>query len=180
MPRSKNTPNDPQRRRRILDSTMVLLQQSGISAVTARGVAAQAGVPVGSVSYHFDSVKGLLLQASSELWDQRIAQITGWDYAKEGAEGVLRQLAELIRHQVTEGRSLTVVSYELYLLGLRDPDFRDISVHTVDALRQVLLDFFPAPRARHLAATADGYQLQLLLNDEAPSAGSILEVLRSA
>ena len=96
MARPKNTPNDPQRRQRILTVTMELLQEGGIASVTARSVAARADVPVGSVSYHFDSVKGLLLQASQELLGRRTAQITDWDYQDTGGDAMLEQLAELI------------------------------------------------------------------------------------
>ena len=42
MARAKNTPNDPQRRERILTATMRILQEEGISAVRARTVAAWA------------------------------------------------------------------------------------------------------------------------------------------
>ena len=180
MARPKNTPNDPQRRQRILTATMELLQDSGIASVTARSVANRAEVPVGSVSYHFDSVKGLLLQASHELLGRRTAQIAEWDYPSTGGAAVLKQLAELIHHQVTTGRALTVVSYELYLLGLRDPDFQQVSAHTVGTLRKKLLENFSSEHATHLAAVADGYQLQALFDQEPPSVESILTTLRAA
>src|SRR5699024_11199406 len=64
MARAKNPPNDPQRRERILIATMRILQEEGISAVRARTVAARAEVPLSSVSYHFPSVRELLLEAS--------------------------------------------------------------------------------------------------------------------
>ncbi|GAA1452449.1 TetR/AcrR family transcriptional regulator [Nesterenkonia lacusekhoensis] len=179
MARPRNTPNDPQRRQRILAVTMELLKETGIASVTARSVATRAEVPVGSVSYYFDSVKGLLLQASQQLLGRRTAQIADWDYQDTGGDALLEQLAELIHHQITTGRSLTVVSYELYLLGLRDPDFQQISAHTVGALRNKLLEHFPAKRASHLAATADGYQLQALFDQKPPSVASILTTLKS-
>ena len=75
MAREKNTPNDPERGERIVTATMNLLREAGVASVTARSVAARAEVPVGSVSYYFDSVKGLLLQASRELLNQRATQI---------------------------------------------------------------------------------------------------------
>ena len=63
---------------------------------------------------------------------------------------------------------------------MRDPDFQQVSAHTVGALRKKLLEHFPAERASHLAATADGYQLQALFDEEPPSVASILATLRSA
>ena len=55
--REKNTPDDPERRERIVTATIELLQDGGVVAVTARAVATRAGVPLGSVSYHFTSVR---------------------------------------------------------------------------------------------------------------------------
>lgn len=180
MAREKNTPNDPERGERIVTATMNLLREAGVASVTARSVAARAEVPVGSVSYYFDSVKGLLLQASRELLNQRATQISEWDYEDSGAEGVLWRVAELMHHQITEGHDLTVVSYELYLLGLRDPDFQEISQHTVDTLRQKLTEHFPAERAAHLAAAADGLQLHLLLTAEPVTPSMIFKTLKAA
>lgn len=179
MARPRNTPNDPERRQRILTTTMELLQETGIASVTARSVATRAEVPVGSVSYYFDSVKGLLLQASQQLLGRRTAQIAEWDSQDTRGDAMLEQLAELIHHQLTTGRALTVVSYELYLLGLRDPDFQQVSAHTVGALRKKLLEHYSVERASHLAATADGYQLQALFDQEPPSVSSILTTLKS-
>lgn len=173
MARRKNTPNDPHRRERILAATMELLQESGVASVSARSVAKRAQIPVGSVSYHFDSVKGLLLEASRELLARRTAQITDWEYHEASGQDVLRRLAELIHHQITEGRALTVVAYELYLLGLRDPDFAEISAQTVRALRNQLLDHYSPEHATHLAATAEGYQLQALFDPTPPSVETI-------
>ena len=179
MARPKSTPNDPDRRQRILAVTMELLQETGIASATARSVATRADVPVGSVSYYFDSVKGLLLQASQELLGRRTAQIAEWDSQDTGGDAMLEQLAELIHHQITTGRALTVVSYELYLLGLRDPEFQQVSAHTVGALRKKLLEHYSEERATHLAAAADGYQLQALFDQEPPTVASILTTLRN-
>src|SRR5690625_7589554 len=63
MARAKNVPNDPQRRERIIAATMRILQEEGVTGVRARAVAARAEVPLSSVSYHFPSVRELLLRS---------------------------------------------------------------------------------------------------------------------
>src|SRR5699024_7430778 len=127
MARAKNTPNDPQRRERILAATMRILQEEGISAVRARAVAARAEVPLSSVSYRFPSWRERLLAASRCVAALRTEGLEAW--SAQVTRGLIhRRLAEQIHEQITTGRELTDIAYELYLLGLRDEDFRSISL----------------------------------------------------
>lgn len=178
MARAKNTPNDPQRRERIVAATMRLLETGGIAAVTARAVAAQAEVPVGSVSYHFDSVRALLLEASRRVLELRRESLARWSHTVTSAT-VTPRLAELVHDQITTGRSLTVVSYELYVLGLRDEDFRAVSAHGSAALCEHLVQYLPTPEATRLAATADGLQLESLFADPPPTLAELSEILKA-
>ncbi|GAB3158199.1 TetR family transcriptional regulator [Amycolatopsis stemonae] len=174
--RPKNTPNDPERRERILGAAIRVVHRSGIASVTARSVAAEAGVPVGSVAYHFESVPGLLLEASARVLRLRSDTLTE-RLAGTRPPDVVRRLAELVHHQLTEQRPTSVVAYELYLLGMRDEAFRQVSRASNAHLREVLADLLPAAEAARLAAAADGYQLQCLFEDETPSVERIRRVL---
>lgn len=174
--RPKNTPNDPDRRNRIVAATIEVLQASGVASVTARAVATAAGVPVGSVSYHFDSVSSLLLEASKQVIEIRRESLVAWRETVT-AESLPERLAELVHHQLTQGRSLTVVAYELYLLGLRDERFREVSDRAISVLREQLVEFCSPRQATHLAATADGIQLESLFRPEPPSVDELIAVL---
>jgi TetR/AcrR family transcriptional regulator, regulator of biofilm formation and stress response len=176
--RQKNTPNDPQRRERIITATMALLAEAGVGAVTARAVARRLDIPVGSVSYHFDSVRALLLEASRRVIALRAQDLEQWR-ADVTAENVTDRLAELIHHQMTTGRQLTIVAYELYILGLRDEDFRAISSRSIPLLRDALSDFVPSLDATRLAATADGFQLESLFDQPPPTLHATRAALRS-
>lgn len=181
MARQKNTPNDPERRERIVSATMSLLQDEGIAGVTARAVAARAGVPVGSVSYHFASVRELLLEASRRVAALRVASLTAWSAtATATGEAFLERLADLIHEQLTTGRGLTVVAYELYILGLRDEEFRVISDSISQALRATLAAHLAPGDAAHLAATADGLQLASLVQPRTPTKHDIQTALGRA
>lgn len=166
--RQKNTANDPARRARIIVATITLIERAGIASVTARAVAESAQVPVGSVSYYFDSVRALLLEASRNIIEQRVETLEQWRKDVTTAT-VIDRLAVLIHHQSTSGRALTVVAYELYILGFRDLEFRDISRMSIVSLRTCLEDYLPPEAAAHLAAVADGFQLESLFELEPPS-----------
>lgn len=166
MSRPKNSPNDPDRRQRILAATMSLLRRGGVGAVTARGVAEEAGVPVGSVSYYFESVQSLLREAARGIVEIRIAALDQWAQGVTSATAP-RRLAELICSHITHGRDVTVLAYELYVLGLRDPEVRLISEQVTESLRSHLALFVPPERAAGLAALADGLQLHALVVEPA-------------
>lgn len=177
--RQKNTPNDPDRRDRIVTATIHLLQDSGIAKVTARAVADAAGVPVGSVSYYFDSLPSLLLEASRRVMEQRHQTLAVWRKTVT-AGTVVERVAELVHHQLTDDRALTVVAYELYILGLRDSRFREVSDTSIRVLREHLADFCSPTRAAQLAATADGFQLESLFQPSPPSLAEVIAVLVDA
>ncbi|WP_290061866.1 TetR/AcrR family transcriptional regulator [Amycolatopsis solani] len=174
--RPKNTPNDPDRRERIVHAAIRLVRAGGIASVTARSVATEAGVPVGSVAYHFDSVPALLLEAGSRVLRLRTDTLVEW-LAGTSPANVVTRLAELIHHQLTEQRETSVVAYELYMLGMRHEEFRQVSRLSNARLRERLAEVLPPAEAARLAAAADGFQLQCLFEVETPTVDQIEWVL---
>ena len=59
----RGKPNDPGRRSRILQATLDVIRANGIGAASYRGIAAHAGVPLGSMTYYFPTLEGLILSA---------------------------------------------------------------------------------------------------------------------
>ena len=59
----RGKPNDPGRRDRILQATLEVIMAEGIGAASYRGVAAHAGVPLGSMTYYFPTLEGLIVSA---------------------------------------------------------------------------------------------------------------------
>lgn len=53
----------PHRRSRIIDAAQALIAEQGIAGTTHRKVAAWADVPLGSMTYHFESMDDLLKEA---------------------------------------------------------------------------------------------------------------------
>ncbi|MFY7065732.1 TetR/AcrR family transcriptional regulator [Nocardiopsis changdeensis] len=63
----KGRPNDPQRRTRILHATLDVIRSQGVHAASYRRIAAQAGVPLGSMTYYFPDLDGLVVAAFETL-----------------------------------------------------------------------------------------------------------------
>ncbi|WP_091420227.1 TetR family transcriptional regulator [Arthrobacter sp. OV608] len=59
----RGKPNDPERRFRILQATLDVIRSGGMSAASYRGIAEHAGVPLGSMTYYFPTLEGLILSA---------------------------------------------------------------------------------------------------------------------
>lgn len=81
--------NDPDRRDRIIDARLDVIAESGVSGTSHRKVADAAGVPLGSMTYHFDGMDDLLHAAFSrfsatvaEQFERRMADATGPDAAQ--------------------------------------------------------------------------------------------------
>ena len=55
--------NDPERRDRIIDACLDVLALHGVAGTSHRKVAAQAGVPLGAMTYYFDGMHELLHEA---------------------------------------------------------------------------------------------------------------------
>jgi AcrR family transcriptional regulator len=82
------------RRAEIVTAALAILRERGAGALTARAVAARAGVALGQVSYHFASMEELLVEtyraATAEL-----AAVTDAALAETGCDSVARLSAFL-------------------------------------------------------------------------------------
>ncbi len=70
MAGSRRVPNDPERKARILDATLATIAEHGVHATTHRRIAAQAGVPLGSLTYYFDGIDAIFEQAFARLAEE--------------------------------------------------------------------------------------------------------------
>src|SRR5699024_2185987 len=136
--------------------------EEGISAVRARTVAARAEVPLSSVSYHFPSVRELLLEASRRVAALRTEGLEAW--SAQVTRGVIhRRLAEQLHAQITTGRELT----------------GSASRSAAPARPRALPARLPAAEAARPPATADGLQLSSLLAPVPPTSDEIEAALRA-
>lgn len=175
--RPRNTPNDDHRKERIVTAAIAILKEEGIERCTARNIAQHAGIPLGSVSYHFASKREILLAALRAIARMRQHDIEQWA-ATAQINNLEHSLAKLIlEHSVGEGRALTVVTYELYVMGMRDPEFREISQEMFTTLERTLTAVCGSDRARRLAPRVDGVQMDILLHDQLPTVEHIAALL---
>ncbi|MFB6895698.1 TetR/AcrR family transcriptional regulator [Streptomyces hydrogenans] len=158
---------DPQRRERILAATLDHIATEGVAGVSHRKIATRAGVPLGSMTYHFTGIDDLLREAFTRFADHIVTVFAQHLSGVESPEQVRKALVDLI-HTISDGpqRDL-VLAQELYTLAARRPEYRALTQTWMAHSRHILEQHFDAATARQLDALIEGLTLHRAL-DPAP------------
>lgn len=111
------------RRAEILDATLALIARGGIDAVRYREVADEAGVPLGTVQYHF-TARPALLEATFRHFLQRNSELLrglGARAPRRRLEDVAAFLEGLLRIDFADAERAFLAEYELILYAARHP-----------------------------------------------------------
>jgi len=167
-----------QRHEQILDATLRLIGRSGRQAVTHRAVAEEAGVPLGSTTYYFDSRDDLLGQALEHVSAQEVERYGG--LAEElrqlstPTELADRLLSELV--SAAQDRTAYIAEYELWLEAGRRPDLREAAQSWCDAEQRAVAGALehlgstdPRADASIVVATLDGLGERVLAREDDPA-----------
>jgi TetR/AcrR family transcriptional regulator, regulator of biofilm formation and stress response len=166
------------RREQILEATLRVIGRSGREAVTHRAVAEEAGVPLGSTTYYFDSRDDLLGQAL-----EHVARKEADRHVRLGDElreaKTPRQLADMLLEQLIfeiNDRDAYIAEYELWLEAGRRPDLREPATAWCDAVQLAVAGAMeklgstdPAADASLVVAAIDGLGERLLAREDDPA-----------
>jgi DNA-binding transcriptional regulator YbjK len=162
-------PRGAARRAALLDATVRVIGRGGIAAVDHRAVAAEAGVPLGSTTYYFDSKEDMVAQALAhvaEAESERLRVLAERGVLEHGAGSLAERLADALLDLWTGDRVVLMAQFELYIESGRRADLRESATAWDRAYRDLLeraLDGLGAPdarrRARLLCAGLDGLAL---------------------
>lgn len=139
----------------ILDAALAVVGENGAGGLTVRAVEEAAGMPHGSVRYHFGDRAGLIRALFDHLAETESA---GPETPDNPAAGIERLLGP--------GRMLTLARYELFLLAARDPTLRPPLVRARGRFIARLADQVGVERAPALVAALDGLVLDALVRGE--------------
>lgn len=167
---------DPDRRDRLIDTTLAVIAEHGVAETTHRKIAAAADVPVGSVTYHFKSLDDLLAAAFT-----RLAERTAARYAEDlGAAASPEEALEIITGYILGmlGSPGTLLpSYELYLMAARRPDLRRITDRWMARSRTALARHFDEQTTVMLDAMIEGLSMHSALSLEPVPRNLVREAL---
>src|SRR3954447_7153295 len=115
------------RREQILQAALRVIGRSGRQAVTHRAVAEEAGVPLGSTTYYFDSRDDLLRQALEHVAASEVEryrelgdELRRVETPDELADSLIDGLVE-----AAEDRIAYIAEYEIWLEAGRRPELRE-------------------------------------------------------
>ncbi|WP_346092167.1 TetR/AcrR family transcriptional regulator [Streptomyces olivaceiscleroticus] len=172
---------DPERRQRIIDAAIRVVEEQGIGALTHRVVARAADVPLGSTTYHFASLDDLLVAALRQVCGEAGTTVEGWTEYLDRDAPLADRIADLLAAYMDESRDSDAarsasargggratggrvrMEYELYLAALRRPALSPVAAEWLDSTLDVLGRYTDTGTARVLGALIDGLLLQLLL-----------------
>lgn len=165
--------NDPERRDRIIDACLDVIAEHGVAGASHRRIAAAAGVPLGSMTYHFEGIDSLLHDAFtrfstsvSEGFARRMTAATSLQEAREAV------VAIILEDVFGSARDL-VLTHELYTLAARDASYRDLTTAWMARSRAALERWFDPETARALDALIEGLTIHLALDDTSRDRGEV-------
>lgn len=122
-------------RDRILRATLRLIGEQGVGAVTNRAVAKEAGVSLGSLTYHFPNQADLLRESLTRFVDDEIRRISAHVGRLRDSGLPPDALAEEAEKAIVDFSygPEEIANLELHLQAARDPKLRDAAERTLDA-----------------------------------------------
>jgi DNA-binding transcriptional regulator YbjK len=171
---------DPQRKERILDAAIEVLAEHGVAGATHRLIAAAADVPLGSLTYHFESLEDLRAQAFLRVSERVTVSYAAHFTGVATADDLVEAVTELIHGAVGADAAEWAVTYELYLAALRDPALRVVTEEWMRASRAVLERFVDPDTARSLDALIEGLVMHRMLSTSPASRDHTRAAVRRA
>ncbi|OLR91208.1 TetR/AcrR family transcriptional regulator [Actinokineospora bangkokensis] len=165
------------RRAGIVEAVLRVVEQGGVSAVTHRAVAAEAGVPTASITYHYAALDDLVVAALTRAAEDMAARVRDRiESSRIKGRSQAGAVAEVLAEALGPRRGPTMATYELYLLAARRPALRPAARQWLDVLAS--LGRQPDEVGyRAFLAGLDGILVQGLIDDDPPTAAELLPVV---
>jgi len=180
---------DPdERRRAVVDALFAVVRREGMSGVSVRVVAAEAGLSPGAMRHYVTSQSDLLQLATRAVAD-RVATRLGSHRSVQGLDDLVDLLAEVVPLD-DERRSEAEVWLALVVESRTDPRLAPLARETHEGLRamaatvvRAVAPALPPQSAEvevdRLHAVVDGLALHGVLHPDAATPGRIRAALRA-
>ena len=117
-----------ERRGQLVSAARAVLVRDGIASTTLRSVAAEAGVPLGTLHYVFASKELLIRAVIEDVRDEVSAVLTGVAQNHAGLEGAIRQgLRAFWEQQIVGDPRQPLMRQELFLYAVRTPGLEGLA-----------------------------------------------------
>lgn len=158
-PQKRRRRHDPDRRRRISTAALDVIAEHGVAGTTYRKVAEAAEVPLGSLTYHFDSLDELMGEAFTALANHTADGFEAVMAGVGSAEQARAAVVGLITGELLNDPRTMVLTYELYALAARRPDMRRVTDAWMARSRVAIGRFFDPETTLMLDALIEGLSM---------------------
>lgn len=156
--------NDPDRRDRIIDACLEVVSRFGVAGTSHRKVAAQAGVPLGAMTYYFEGMDELLEEAFARFASTVSDRFEARMAAAADAEAARDAVVAIVLEDVFGDERELVLSHELYTLAAREPAYRSLTTQWMARSRTALERHFDPLTAHVLDALIEGLSIHRALD----------------
>lgn len=169
---------DPQRRERLIDATLDVIERHGIAGTSSRKVAEMADVSLGSLTYYFESINQLIeeafIQLSSKI-SNHFSEILG---AAKTREEALTAVVDIIDGQIWGSQKTLTLSFELYTFVSRNPQSKALPQRWMKQSRLALEQHFSPSTARVIDALIEGIGIHNYFDEEPMTRTEIEKAIR--
>jgi AcrR family transcriptional regulator len=138
--RSLNRPNGDPVRNQLIAAAIEVVTSDGLTAATTRRISEQAGLSLSTFHYWFSNKEELFECVLEEILSEFEGASTPADGAAPGempsAVQLLRSAFSVVTGHGEQGSKRQIVPYELTVLALRTPAFRDFARRQYELYRQ--------------------------------------------
>lgn len=145
---------DPDRRGRIIDAAIAVIEEVGVAGTTMRLVAKKAEVPLGSMTYHFSDREELLRAAFERFDEVMVNTMLAELKAAKSAEALLDVVARMICGPAD--RRTLLLTLELFAYASRREDMKPFVEKVLERSRNEFMRFFSPTTAAALDALLEG------------------------
>lgn len=153
---------DVDRPERITAAALAVIRRHGVGGLTLRAIAAEAQVPLGSLSYHFDGREDIIEAAFDMAMARETSALTEWLDTLPAGTDLAVALSDLVVDVLATDLDGVYANYELCLAAVRRPNLHEKANRWAAHLSQLLAPYMPSAVAEAVAVVYDGIQLRQL------------------
>lgn len=158
-----------ERKEQIIEATLKTLTERGVHATTHRNIAEAAGVPLGSLTYYFDGLSDLFVQAFELLYTRMAAAHRDALREATTAEEAVDAFTDMICGSRRPSDEMLRGLVELYSYASHEPKVQEICRRWTLTTHDSLRPHFPEHSIRALDALMEGWHFhQMAANEPAP------------
>jgi DNA-binding transcriptional regulator YbjK len=158
-------------RQAILDATVRVIAAGGLTSVTHRAVAAEAGVSTASTTYHFATLDDLLQATLSSLATTGVTRLArGVELAEAGGLTLADAATTFLTEELGPNRDAFIANLELQFASVRRPAWSTVMTNIYDSFVELIEHYVGDEHAaRAIFSAVFGFAVHQVIQDGHPT-----------